>query len=66
MDNLRVPEKFNIEARNLANAWKKWKVELQLFIDLTMDTENDVAMVKMFLNLVETQWKNIYVRTPTE
>jgi hypothetical protein len=55
MDNLRAPEKFNIEARNLANAWKKWKVELQLFIDLTMDTENDVAMVKMFLNLVDTQ-----------
>jgi hypothetical protein len=64
MDNLRAPEKFNIEARNLANAWKKWKVELQLFIDFTMDTENGVAMVKPFLNLVDTQGKNIkYLRS---
>jgi hypothetical protein len=41
-------------------------MEFKLFIDLTMDPENDVAMVKMFLNLVDTQWKNIYARTPTE
>ena len=62
MDNLRAPEKFHLEARDLANAWKQWKVELQLFIDLTMDTENDVAMVTMFLNLVDTQWKK-YLRS---
>ena len=54
MDDLRAPEKCNLEARHLANTWKKWKVEIQLFIDLTMDTENDVAMVEMFLNLVDT------------
>jgi hypothetical protein len=35
-------------------------VELQLFIDLTMDTENGVAMVNMFLNLVDTQGRDIY------
>jgi len=55
MDKLRAPKKLNLEARNLADAWKKWKEELQLYIDLTMDNENDVAMVKMFLYLVGTQ-----------
>jgi len=62
MDKLRAPKKFNLEARNLADAWKKWKEELQLYIDLTMDNENDVVMVKMFLYLVDTQ----DIRTPTE
>ena len=60
MDKLGAPEKFNLEARNLADAWKKWKEELQLYIELTMDNENDVAMVKMFLYLVGTQGREIY------
>jgi hypothetical protein len=28
MDKLRAPDKFNLDARNLADAWKKWKEEL--------------------------------------
>ena len=35
-------------------------MEFKLFIDLTMDPENDVAMVKMFLNLVDTQGRDTY------
>jgi hypothetical protein len=30
MDKLRATDKFNLDARNLADAWKKWKEELNL------------------------------------
>jgi hypothetical protein len=51
MDKLRAPDKFNLDARNLADAWKKWKEELNLYIDLTMDDDNEPAKVKLFLYL---------------
>jgi hypothetical protein len=44
MDILRAP---NLDARNLADAWKKWKEELNLYIDLTMDDDNEPAKVKL-------------------
>jgi hypothetical protein len=36
MDKLRASEKFNLDTRNIADAWKKLKEELNLYIDLTM------------------------------
>ncbi|CAC5419609.1 unnamed protein product [Mytilus coruscus] len=35
MDKLRATDKFNLDARNLADAGKKWKEDLNLYIDLT-------------------------------
>ncbi|CAG2226646.1 unnamed protein product [Mytilus edulis] len=60
MDKLRAPEKFNVEARNLADAWKRWKEEVELYIDLTMDSEDEKAKVKMFLYLVGNQGREVY------
>ncbi|CAC5408069.1 unnamed protein product [Mytilus coruscus] len=37
MEKLRAPERFNLDAHDLADAWKKWKEELNLYIDLVMD-----------------------------
>jgi uncharacterized protein YxjI len=48
----RAPDKFNSDARNLAYAWNKWKEELNLYIDLTMDDDNEPAKVKLFLYLI--------------
>jgi hypothetical protein len=33
---------------------KKWKEELNLYIDLTMDDDNEPAKVKLFLYLIGT------------
>ena len=60
MDKLRAPDKFNLDARNLADAWKKWKEELNLYIDLTMDDDNEPAKVKLFLYLIGTRGREIY------
>ena len=60
MDKLIVPDKFNLDARDLADAWKKWKEELNLYIDLTMDGENEPAKIKLFLYLIETRGREIY------
>jgi hypothetical protein len=46
MDKLRAPDKFNLDARNLADAWKKWKEELNLYIDLTMDDDNEPTRIQ--------------------
>ncbi|CAG2198015.1 unnamed protein product [Mytilus edulis] len=58
MDKLRAPDKFNVEARNLADAWKRWKEEVELYIDLTMVSEDEKAKVKMFLYLVLQAFEN--------
>ncbi|CAG2188276.1 unnamed protein product [Mytilus edulis] len=60
MDKLRTPEKCYVEARNLADAWKRWKEEVELYIDLTMDAEDEKAKVKMFLYLVGNQGREVY------
>ena len=60
MDNLRAPEKFNLEARNLADAWKRWKEEVELYIDLTMSSDEEQGKVKLFLYLVGTQGREVY------
>ena len=60
MDKLRAPDKFNLDARNLADAWKNWKEELNLYIDLTMDDDNEPAKVKLFLYLIGTRGREIY------
>jgi hypothetical protein len=60
MDKLIVPDKFNLDARDLADAWKKWKEELNLYIDLTMDDDNEPAKIKLFLDLIETRGREIY------
>jgi hypothetical protein len=57
---LRAPDKFNLDARNLVDAWKKWKEELNLYIDLTMDDDNEPAKVKLFLYLNATRGREIY------
>ena len=49
MDKLRATDKFNLDARNLADAWKKWKEELNLYIDLTMDDDNEPTRIVILI-----------------
>ena len=60
MDKLRAPDKLNLDARNLADTWKKWKEEFTLYTDLIIDDDNEVAKVKMFLYLIGTRGREIY------
>ncbi|VDI59165.1 Hypothetical predicted protein [Mytilus galloprovincialis] len=61
MEKLRAPERFNLDAHDLADAWKKWKEELNLYIDLVMDSEDEQAKVKLFQYLVGTRGREIYL-----
>ena len=49
MDKLRATDKFNLDARNLADAWNKWKEELNLYIDLTMDDDNEPTRIVILI-----------------
>jgi hypothetical protein len=46
MDKLRAPDKFNLDARNLADAWKKWKEEL-----IIQRKNENFKVVNVFLDL---------------
>jgi hypothetical protein len=50
----------NFSASRSADAWKKWKEELNLYIDLTMDDDNEPAKVKLFFYLIGTRGREIY------
>ena len=60
MDKLRAPDKFSLDARNLDDTWKKCKEELNLYIDLTMNDDNEPAKVKLFLYLIGTRGQEMY------
>jgi hypothetical protein len=40
---------YYLDARNLADAWKKWKEELNLYIDLTMDDDNEPTRIVILI-----------------
>ncbi|VDI72705.1 Hypothetical predicted protein [Mytilus galloprovincialis] len=56
----KLPQPKNVEAPNLADEWKRWRKEVELYIDLTMDSEDEKAKMKMFLYLVGTQGREVY------
>lgn len=60
MDKLRAPDKFNFDAGNLADAWTKQKEESNIYIDLTMEDDNEPGQVKLFLYLNGTRGREIY------
>ena len=37
----KLPQPKNVEAPNLADEWKRWREEVELYIDLTMDSEDE-------------------------
>jgi len=51
-ESLKPPQQIDLEARNLSQAWRLWKEELSLYLDLAMAAQDDNTKIKMFLYLV--------------
>lgn len=57
---LKPPAPLDFEAINLADSWKSWRQEVELYIDLTVCQTEESTKVKLFLYLVGSQGREIY------
>ena len=60
MDQLKPPENLDFESPDLAYAWKKWREEITLFLDLATKTDEKERKVKLFLYLIRSKGREIY------
>ena len=60
MESLKAPQQFDVEASNLTQAWKLWKEDFQLYINLVMGDNDDMTKVKMLLYLVGNKGRELY------
>ena len=57
---LKPPVQLDFDATNLADSWKRWKQELELYMDLAMNGRDEVTKVKLFMYLIGSQGREIY------
>ena len=57
---LEPPVQLDFDATNLTDNWKRWKQELELYMDLAMNGRDEVTKVKLFMYLIGSQGREIY------
>ena len=57
---LKPPAQLDFDVTNLADSWKRWKQELELYMDLAMCKKDEATEVKLFLYLIGSQGREIY------
>lgn len=57
---LKPPAQLDFDATNLADSWKRWNKELELYMDLAMNGRDEATKVKLFLYLIGSKWREIY------
>ena len=60
MDQLKPPENLDFESPDLAYAWKKWREEIILYLDLATKTNEQERKVKLFLYLIGSKSREIH------
>ena len=60
MDQLKPPGNLDFESPDLAYAWKKWREEITLYLDLATKTDEKERKVKLFLYLIGSKGREIY------
>ena len=56
---LKPPAPLDFEATNLANSWKRWRQEVELYMDLAMCGREESMKVKLFLYLLGSQGREM-------
>ena len=57
---LKPAEPLDFETVNLDDSWKRWKQEVELYMDLAMCGREESMKVKLFLYLFGSQGREIY------
>ena len=63
---LKPPAQLDFDAINLADSWKRWKQELELYMDLAMNGRDEVTKVKLFLYVIGSQGREFMIRWPSK
>ena len=57
---LKPPAPLDFKAINLADSWKRWRQEVELYMDLAMCGREESMKAKLFLYLLGSQGQDIY------
>ena len=66
LTQLRPPTEFDFDVRNLSLAWKRWKDEVDLYMDLAMVGKTEGTKIKLLLYMVGSKGREIYDTLPFE
>jgi hypothetical protein len=57
---LKRPMQLDFDAAGLASKWRRWKEEIELYMDLVMDGKSEQTKTKLFLYLIGSKGREIY------
>lgn len=60
ISQLKPPAEFDFDSINVAHSWKRWRNEVELYMELAMVGKNEETKVKLFLYIVGNQGREIY------
>ena len=60
ISQLKPPGKLDFDGPNLATSWKRWKEEIELYMDLAMGGKDESTKVKLLLYLMGSKVREIY------
>ena len=58
--HLKLPGKLDFDAPNLAVEWKKWRQEIDLYLELALTDRTNETKVKLFLYLIGDKGREVY------
>ena len=58
--HLKLPTEFDFDVSNLAHSWKRWRKEVELYMELAMVGKKEETIVKLSLYIVGSQGREIY------
>ena len=57
---LKPPTQLDFDSTKLASKWRRWKEEIELYMDLAMDGKSELTKMKLFLYLIGSKGCAIY------
>jgi hypothetical protein len=58
--HVKPPTEFDFDVSNVAHSWKRWREEVELYMELAMVGKKEETIVKLFLYIVGSQGRKIY------
>ena len=57
---LKPPGQLDLDSTRLASKWRRWKEEIELYMDLAMNGKGEQTKTKLFLYLIGSKGREIY------
>lgn len=60
MTQLKPPGQMNFDSNDLPQTWRRWKEEMELYLELAMAGQQEATKVKLLLYIMGSQGREIY------